>query len=84
LGWIAKLRYFTSSCMEVEAERVEFQGEDDHVHLQVTYPPKISVSNWVNSLKGISSRMIRKQNDPSLRMKLWCGALGSPSYFAGS
>jgi putative transposase len=28
--------------------------------------------------------MIRKQNDPSLRRKLWGGALDSPSYFADS
>jgi hypothetical protein len=26
-----------------------FDGEDDHVHLLVNYPPKVSVSNLVNS-----------------------------------
>jgi len=49
----------------------------------VNYPPKVSVSCWVNSLKGVSSRMIRKKNYPSIRKKLWGGALWSPSYFAG-
>jgi hypothetical protein len=34
---------------------VEFDGEDDHVHLLVNYPPKVSVFNLVNSLKGVSS-----------------------------
>ncbi|NHZ62371.1 IS200/IS605 family transposase, partial [Massilia genomosp. 1] len=47
-------------------------------------PPKVSVSNLVNSLKGVSSRMIRKKNYPSIRKKLWGGALWSPSCFAGS
>ena len=56
----------------------------DHVHLLVTYPPKVSVSRLVNSLKGVSSRMIRKKNDPGIRKKLWGSALWSPSYFAGS
>ena len=28
--------------------------------------------------------MIRKNNYPSTRKKLWAGALWSPSYFAGS
>jgi putative transposase len=28
--------------------------------------------------------MIRKNNYPSIRTKLWAGALWSPSYFAGS
>ena len=63
---------------------VEFDGEDDHVHLLVTYPPKVSVSKLVNSLKGISSLLIRKKNYPNIRQKLWEGALWSPSYFAAS
>ena len=75
---------FASVFVDFEAELVEFDGEDDHVHLLVNYPPKVSVSNLVNSLKGVSSRMIRKKNYPSIRKKLWGGALWSPSYFAGS
>ncbi len=75
---------FTRVCADFEAELVEFDGEDDHVHLLVNYPPKVSVSALVNSLKGVSSRMIRKQNYPSIRKKLWGGALWSPPYFAGS
>ena len=75
---------FASVCADFEAELVEFDGEDDHVHLLVNYPPKVSVSNLVNSLKGVSSRMIRKKNYPSIRKKLWGGALWSPSCFAGS
>lgn len=75
---------FASVCADFGAELVEFDGEDDHVHLLVNYPPKVAVSNLVNSLKGVSSRMIRKKDYPSLRKKLWGGALWSPSYFAGS
>lgn len=48
------------------------------------YPPKVAVSALVNSLKGVSSRMIRQKNYPSIRRKLWGDALWSPSYFAGS
>jgi putative transposase len=50
----------------------------------VNYLPKIAVSALVNSLKGVSSRMIRKKKYPSITKKLWGGALWSPSYFAGS
>lgn len=75
---------FASVCADFEAELVEFDGEDDHVHLLVNYPPKVAISNLVNSLKGVSSRMIRRKNYPSIRKKLWGGALWSPSYFAGS
>ena len=76
--------FFEKVCVDFEAELVEFDGEDDHVHLLVNYPPKVAVSSLVNSLKGVSSRMIRKKNYPSVKKKLWGGALWSPSYFAGS
>ena len=71
---------FASVCTDFEAELVEFDGEHDHVHLLVNYPPKVAVSALVNSLKGVSSRMIRKKNYPSIRRKLWGGALWSPSF----
>ena len=58
---------FASVCTDFESELVEFDGEDDYVHLRVNYPPKVCVSNRVNSLKGVSSRMIRKKNYPSIR-----------------
>ncbi|HEZ1421802.1 TPA: IS200/IS605 family transposase [Neisseria meningitidis] len=75
---------FESVCTDFEAQLVEFDGENDHVLLLVNYPPKVSISKLVNSLKGVSSRMIRQKNYPSIREKLWGGALWSPSYFAGS
>ena len=75
---------FASVCSDFESELIEFEGEDDHVHLLVNYPTKVAVSKLVNSLKGISSLMIRKKNYPNIRKKLWGGALWSPSYFAGS
>jgi putative transposase len=75
---------FSGVCKDFEAELVEFDGEHDHVHLLVNYHPKTAVSNLVNSLKGVSSRMIRQKKYPTIRKKLWGGALWSPSYFAGS
>jgi putative transposase len=63
---------------------MEFNGEHDHVHLLLNYPPKVSVSALVNSLKRVSSRMIRQKRHSSIRKKLCGGALWSPSYFAGS
>ena len=75
---------FAQTCLDFEADLVEFDGEDDHVHLLVNYPPKVAVSNLVNSLKGVSSRLVRKKNYPSIQKKLWGNMLWSPSYFAGS
>ncbi|MBM9519109.1 IS200/IS605 family transposase [Desulforhopalus vacuolatus] len=75
---------FAKVCTDFEAELVEFDGEHDHVHLLVNYPPKVAVSVLVNSLKGVSSRMIRKKRYADIKEKLWDNALWSPSYFAGS
>lgn len=75
---------FARIANDFEAELVEFDGEGDHVHLLLNYPPKVAVSNLVNSLKGVSSRLIRKKSYPSITKNLWGVALWSPSYFAGS
>ena len=31
-------------CAELDAELVEFNGEADHVHLLVAYPPTLAIS----------------------------------------
>jgi len=76
-----------SVCADFEAELKEFNGERDHIHLLVNYPPKVRLSELVNSLKGVSSRRL-KQEFPALST-FWSirehkGHLWSPSYFAGS
>lgn len=75
---------FREVCIDFKAELKEFNGEEDHVHLLVTYSPKISVSKLVNSLKGVSSRHVRKKKFPSLHKYIWMDSLWSSSYFAGS
>jgi putative transposase len=76
--------WFESVCSDFEAELLEYGGEDDHVHLLVAYPPKVSVSRLVNSLKGVSARRIRALNRADVRDKLWGRAFWSPSYCAVS
>jgi putative transposase len=71
-------------CADFGATLAEFNGEDDHVHLLVEYPPKVAVSALVNSLKGVSARRLRAEftgrvNRHSMRGHFW-----SPSYFAVS
>lgn len=75
---------FSSVCNDFEAKLVEMEGERDHVHLLIEYPPKVALSKLVNSLKGVSSRLIRQRGYSSISKALWGKALWSPSYFAGS
>lgn len=74
----------SSVCGDFEATLEEFNGEDDHVHLLIDYPPKVSLSKLVNSLKGVSSRMVRRQSFPEVQTKLWGNQFWSPSYYVGS
>lgn len=71
-------------CEDFECELVEFNGENNHVHLLVNFPPKVALSKLVNSLKGVSSRRLR-QEFPDLVRHYWrAQRLWSGSYFAGS
>ncbi len=74
---------FSSVCIDFGAILVELDGERDHVHLLVNYPPSTPISKLVNSLKGVSSRLLRKKHR-DLRGYYWKGVLWSPSYFAAS
>ncbi len=71
-------------CADFEVELREFNGEHDHVHLLVHYPPKVALSKLVNSLKGVSSRRLRQEFEPHVRRHLWGGRFWSGSYFAAS
>lgn len=76
--------YFEKICTDFDCEIEEFNGENDHVHLLINYPPKVSISKLVNSLKGVSSRRLRVDYAKDLSKVYWKGVLWSPSYFAGS
>ncbi len=52
-------KVFSDICEKFDAELIEFDGEKDHVHLLINYPPKVSISKLVNSLKWVSSRILR-------------------------
>lgn len=55
-------------------------GENDHVHCFVSAPPKISVTQIVKYLKGISGNQLFREY-PQLRKSLWKGQLWNGSYF---
>jgi putative transposase len=75
---------FLGVCAEFGARLKEVNGEDDHVHLLVEYPPTVQLSKLVNCLKGVSSRLLRQREFPEVTPRLWGGHLWSPSYFAAS
>ena len=74
---------FESACEKLECQLLEMDGEQDHVHLLVAYPPKLAISVMVNNLKSTSSRRLRFLNT-HLTAQSKSGLMWSRSYFACS
>ncbi|MDV2994572.1 MAG: hypothetical protein N4J56_004226 [Chroococcidiopsis sp. SAG 2025] len=66
---------------QMDFQILEINGEDEHVHALIEYPPKLSVSKIVNALKGVSSR---RYGQAGFKKPYGKTALWSPSYFAVS
>ena len=75
---------FSDTCEKFDTTLQEFDGERDHVHLMIHYPPTVQLSKLVNSLKGVSSRYLRREFSSQIEKFYWKGVLWSPSYFAAS
>ena len=75
---IASKYGFTIAHMEI--------GKDDHIHLLVSAPPKLSVTNIMRWLKGISAWQLFREC-PELQTSYWKKQnrhLWSPSYYVES
>jgi len=48
-------------CKKWDINLMEFSGESDHIHLLIDLHPSITPSKFINSLKTVSSRLIRKE-----------------------
>lgn len=75
---------FSRLCMNAKSELVEFNGEVDHVHLLVDISPDIAPSKLINTLKTISSRMIRKKYAEYLKSFYWKPVFWTGAYFVTS
>ena len=71
----------TSASLDVYIEKGHI-GKD-HVHLLVSVPPKVAVSELVKRLKGRSSRKMLQEN-AELRREFWGRHLWARGYFAAS
>ncbi len=71
---------FRAVATKMNFQVLEFNGEDDHVHALIEYPPKLSISQIANALKGVSSRRYGQAGYKKPHKE----ALWSPSYFAVS
>lgn len=71
------------AAQKIGCQTVEINGEADHIHLLLLFPPTLSISSLVNTLKAVSSRMIRSRY-PGILQGGKTGLFWSRSYFAAT
>lgn len=73
---------FSEVCLRNRAQLSECSGERDHVHLLISYPPTVCLSDPVCKLKAISSLKIRQKFHQEIKHMLWGKRFWTKSYCA--
>jgi putative transposase len=69
---LAKLQeVFSRVCEKRKCILMEFNGEENHVHLLVDAHPDNNISQLISSLKSTSSRIVRKEFQEYLKQFYW-------------
>ena len=67
-------------CQELGVEIVQGVLANDHIHMFVDIPPRVSVSEFMQRVKGRSSRKVQ-QRFPELRKRYWGRHFWCRGYF---
>jgi putative transposase len=67
-----------------ECRIIEFNGEEDHIHLLFQYHPSLELSKLVNNLKTVTSRRLRSEFEERVNEFYWKDVLWNGSYFIAS
>lgn len=70
-------------CTELEVRIISGKVAPDHVHLQVSYPPSLSISDLMQSIKGKSAYLLYNKL-PHIKKRFWGGAFWARGYCAVS
>jgi putative transposase len=95
--WVTKYRYgvlrgdidirtreiIRQICNQLDVQIVQGHVSSDHIHLLVSVPPTISVSQLMQRLKGASSRKLLQEYS-ELSKRYWGRHLWARGYFAVS
>ena len=75
---------FENLLVKWDCKLVEFNGEDNHIHLLFQYYPDLQLSKLVNNLKSVSSRRLRQEFAAVVDQVYWKNVLWNASYFVAS
>ena len=75
---------FLDLLVKWDCKLVEFNGEENHIHLLFQYHPDLQISTLVNNLKSVSSRRLRQEFEARVNEFYWKDVLWNGSYFVAS
>lgn len=67
-------------CAKWDVGLDEFGGEADHIHLMLDFHPNIMPSKFINNLKTVTSRLMRKEFSEHLKNYYWKPVLWTRAY----
>ena len=67
-------------CKKWDVNILEFRGEEDHIHLLLSMHPNIMPSKLINSLKTVTSRLVRKEYKKHFAKYYWIPKLWTRAY----
>jgi len=71
------------TCVQLDVQILSGAVQPDHVHLLVSVPPNVSVSELMQRIKGRSSRKIMAEYN-EMRRQFWGRHFWARGYFAAS
>lgn len=75
---------FRSVAEKWDSQLIEFNGESDHVHLLLSYPPHKLLSNLIANLKATASKTLWREFETELAKTYRKRVLSTGSYFVAS
>jgi putative transposase len=82
---LARLSAIVSGlCDKWDCKMIEFNGEQDHIHLLFQYYPQMELPKFISNLKSISSRRLRSEFPERVNQFYWKAVFWNESYFIAS
>jgi putative transposase len=75
---------FKDTLEKWDSQLVELNGEPDHVHLLISYPPHTQLSKLIANLKTVSTRLIRKEFSTQVNKFYYQPVFWTGAYFVAS
>ena len=74
----------TDLCEKWDCKVIEFNGEDNHIHLLLQYYPQMELPKFIGNIKSVTSRRLRQEFPEQINKIYWKKVLWNESYFIAS